>query len=74
MAASKIFFSYSRVDSGFALQLAKDIRASGIDIWIDQLDIQAGNHWDAAVEKALATSACVLDPDAFFHLLHQCDG
>lgn len=60
MAASKIFFSYSRVDSGFALQLAKDIRASGIDIWIDQLDIQAGNHWDAAVEKALATSACVL--------------
>jgi len=60
MATSKIFFSYSRVDSGFALQLAKDIRSSGIDIWIDQLDIQAGNHWDAAVEKALATSACVL--------------
>jgi hypothetical protein len=60
MTRSKIFFSYSRVDSGFALQLAKDIRSSGIDIWIDQLDIQAGNHWDAAVEKALATSACVL--------------
>lgn len=60
MASSKIFFSYSRIDSGFALQLAKDIRSSGIDIWIDQLDIQAGNHWDAAVEKALATSACVL--------------
>jgi hypothetical protein len=60
MAASKIFFSYSRIDSGFALQLAKDIRSSGIDIWIDQLDIQAGNHWDAAVEKALSTSACVL--------------
>jgi hypothetical protein len=60
MATSKIFFSYSRLDSDFALQLAKDIRASGADIWIDQLDIQAGNHWDAAVEKALATSACVL--------------
>ena len=60
MSNSKIFFSYSRLDSDFALRLAKDIRAAGIDIWIDQLDIQAGNHWDAAVEKALATSACVL--------------
>jgi len=60
MSASKIFFSYSRLDSAFALQLAKDIRASGVDIWIDQLDIAAGNHWDAAVEKALSSSACVL--------------
>ena len=60
MSTSKIFFSYSRLDSAFALQLAKDIRASGVDIWIDQLDIAAGNHWDAAVEKALTTSACVL--------------
>lgn len=60
MATSKIFFSYSRLDSAFALQLAKDIRASGVDIWIDQLDIPAGYHWDAAVEKALAISACVL--------------
>jgi len=60
MATSKIFFSYSRLDSAFALQLAKDIRSSGVDIWIDQLDIPAGNHWDSAVEKALSASACVL--------------
>jgi hypothetical protein len=60
MSTQKIFFSYSRVDSPFALTLAKDLREAGADIWIDQLDIPAGSHWDAAVEKALNSSAYVL--------------
>lgn len=60
MTTQKIFFSYSRMDSAFALRLAKDIREAGADIWIDQLDIPAGNHWDSAVEKALISAACVL--------------
>jgi hypothetical protein len=58
--SSKIFFSYSRFDSPFALQLASDLREAGANIWIDQIDIPAGNHWDAAVEKALDNSATVL--------------
>ncbi|MBK9103855.1 MAG: TIR domain-containing protein [Saprospiraceae bacterium] len=60
MSTQKIFFSYSRADSPFALTLAKDLREAGADIWIDQLDIPAGSHWDAAVEKALNSSAYVL--------------
>ena len=59
MSTQKIFFSYSRADSPFALTLAKDLREAGADIWIDQLDIPAGSHWDAAVEKALYSS-CLL--------------
>ena len=58
--SSKIFFSYSRFDSPFALKLASDLREAGANIWIDQIDIPAGNHWDAAVEKALDNSATVL--------------
>ena len=46
MSTQKIFFSYSRADSPFALTLAKDLREAGADIWIDQLDIPAGSHWD----------------------------
>ncbi len=42
------------------MTLAKDLREAGADIWIDQLDIPAGSHWDAAVEKALNSSAYVL--------------
>jgi hypothetical protein len=48
------FFSYARADSQFALQLAKDLKASGASVWLDQLDIQAGQRWDKAVEDALA--------------------
>jgi len=63
----KIFFSYAREDSDFALKLAKALRAAGADLWIDQLDIPAGRRWDRAVEEAL--EACsrmlvVLSPEA----------
>lgn len=49
----RIFFSYARVDSEFVLKLAKDLRSAGMNIWVDQLDIQAGDRWDRAVEEAL---------------------
>jgi hypothetical protein len=48
------FFSYSRDDSPFALRLAKDLKAAGAVVWLDRLDIRPGQHWDGAVEKALA--------------------
>src|SRR6186997_2655466 len=60
MSTSKIFFSYSRMDSVFALRLAKDIREAGADIWIDQLDIPAGSRWDVEAGNALANASCVL--------------
>ncbi len=47
------FISYSRADSNFALELAKELRATGFNIWLDQLDIPTGCRWDDEVEKAL---------------------
>ena len=55
-----IFFSYSRTDSAFVLKLAKDLREAGAQIWLDQLDIPAGSHWDASIENALHTSNSLL--------------
>ena len=55
-----IFFSYSRADSSFVLKLAKDLRDAGVNIWLDQLDIAPGSHWDASIEKALHTSKTLL--------------
>lgn len=49
----KTFLSYARVDAAFALRLAEDLRAAGVDLWIDQLDIPTGARWDQAVERAL---------------------
>lgn len=52
----KIFFSYARDDSKFVLKLAEGMRAGGLDLWIDQLDIPSGAHWDQTVEDALKNS------------------
>ena len=54
------FISYAREDSEFGLRLAKDLRAAGLDLWLDQLDIHPGERWDESVEKALRSSASLL--------------
>lgn len=62
-----VFFSYSRNDAQFVLNLATDLRSAGINLWIDQLDIVAGDRWDHAVEAALENAPCllvVLSPDS----------
>lgn len=67
MPAGKSFISYSRKDGQFILQLAKDLRDAGADIWLDQLDIEPGTHWDLSVEKALQdcpNTILVMSPDS----------
>lgn len=47
------FLSYSRSDEEFALRLAKDLRARGVAMWVDQFDIRPSEHWDRAIERAV---------------------
>ena len=51
--APAAFVSYCRDDSDFALRLAKDLKDTGAVVWIDQLDIEPGQDWDIAIEKAV---------------------
>jgi hypothetical protein len=63
----RIFFSYSRRDQEFALQLAKDLRSRGVQIWLDQLDIPGGARWDDEIEAAMRvtkTTLVILSPDS----------
>jgi hypothetical protein len=63
----RYFFSYARTDSEFVLQVAKDLRAVGANLWLDQLDIVPGQRWDRAVEEALKTCKgliVVLSPES----------
>jgi len=53
VGADGYFLSYSRSDEGFALRLAKDLRAKGVNMWVDQLDIRPSEHWDRAIERAV---------------------
>jgi hypothetical protein len=61
------FISYPRGDAEFALQLARDLKSAGFQIWLDQLDIPAGSRWDSEVQIALAKCAIfmvILTPEA----------
>lgn len=60
MKFKKIFFSYSRTDTAFAVKLASDLKKEGYDVWIDQEDIRAGSEWDKQIEEALTTSDCLV--------------
>ena len=71
---SQIFFCYSRADSEFALKLAKDLRKAGVNIWIDQLDVPAGQRWDMLTEEALVkcdSLLTILSPSA---AISECAG
>jgi len=54
----QIFISYSRVDTKFVTRLIDDLSKQGLDIWMDQSDIGAGQRWDSVIQDAL--EACGL--------------
>lgn len=56
----KVFVSYVRSDSQFALKLARDLREAGANLWVDQFDIPVGARWDRAVQAALNACPCLL--------------
>jgi TPR repeat protein len=57
---STAFVSYSREDSEFALRLTKDLKEKGANVWMDKLDIRAGQFWDAEVEDAVRNCSRML--------------
>ncbi len=54
------FISYSRNDEQFAMRFANDLRSAEIATWVDQLDIRPSEHWDRAIERAIAGCRCVV--------------
>ena len=63
----KTFLSYSRVNTDFAKKLAKELKAEGFPVWLDQLDIPLGARWDVELEKALEESEIfmiIMTPDS----------
>jgi hypothetical protein len=56
--SGQIFISYSRVDTEFVARLMNDLSEQGLDIWMDQSDIGAGQRWDTVIQSAL--EACGL--------------
>src|SRR5262245_46531498 len=63
----RYFFSYAREDATFVLRVATELRAAGANLWLDPLDILAGQRWDRAIEDALKSCQgmiAVLSPES----------
>lgn len=54
------FICYSRADSEFALKLNKDLKARGVDTFLDQINLKLGPSWDDQIEIALRSASSVL--------------
>src|ERR1044071_7938897 len=50
---SHIFISYVREDERSVLQLARDLRSFGFDVWLDKDNIAPGTDWRRAIREAI---------------------
>jgi hypothetical protein len=55
-----IFLSYARCDELFAIDLAEDLRAAGLPIWLDATEIADEDDWYAKVSAALESCGLML--------------
>src|SRR5579863_9359181 len=61
VVAQAYFISYSRTDADFVRLLMKDLRAAGIDTWIDDERLVPGTpDWEQAIRTAIKASKGVL--------------
>lgn len=59
-AEGYILTGYHSVEARFALRLATDLKNEGVNLWMDRLDIQPGDHREATQESALSDCAALL--------------
>jgi adenylate cyclase len=57
---SDVFISYSRKDSDRALQLADQLRASGISVWIDRRRIMGAEQWATEIVEGIRACSTFL--------------
>ena len=50
---SKIFTSYSRKDTQTVDKIVADVEKTGIDMWVDRSDIEAGDTWRVQIVEAI---------------------
>ena len=51
---SKVFISYVRENSEAVQQLARNLEAYGIKVWLDKNDIKPGLRWKDAIREAIS--------------------
>jgi nucleoside 2-deoxyribosyltransferase len=65
MAKPRVFVSYSHKEAAWAKEFAQALSQRGLQVWIDQLAVKAGESIGEAVEKGLRESdifVTLIDP------------
>jgi TIR domain len=55
-----LFLSYSRSDNAIARRVAHDLRARGVEVWIDEESLAVGKPWADQIRSALTSVDAVL--------------
>jgi hypothetical protein len=58
-AATDVFLSYSRADANAALRLRARLKTAGLATFLDRDQLPAGQEWQPALERGIATSGAV---------------
>jgi hypothetical protein len=53
MSAPDVFLSYAREDATAARHIAQIMRATGVEVWIDQNKLVGGDAWDSRLRRAV---------------------
>src|SRR5262245_41217917 len=48
-----IFLSYAREDAAAARRIAEALRASGLEVWLDEHELRGGDAWDAKLRAQI---------------------
>lgn len=57
MQTTGIFLSYSTQDTEAARRTCDALRATGLEVWFDQNELQGGDAWDTAIRKRIKECA-----------------
>jgi adenylate cyclase len=55
-----VFISYASQDADAAGRISEALRATGIEVWLDQSTLRAGDAWDAQIRKQIHDCALFL--------------
>jgi|SRR5882724_6293172 len=59
MSQRRIFISHSRADRDWVRAFAESLKAQGVQVWLDDLQIQPGERLEDAIEEGLRNSDVV---------------
>jgi hypothetical protein len=57
-----VFVSYKReyASNVFVARMSKHLEKAGFDVWIDKMELQAGEDWRDAIDQAIRDSLALI--------------